>query len=88
MTSSVIGGPGNGVEGCAGSGRLPLKKPGPGHFQGSTSESASHQRQVSNAHNFGSGKLVGDLVEPVEVVDVVVGVGIGGLDEVDEHASD
>ena len=33
-------------------------------------------------------ELVGDLVEPVEVVDVVVGVGIGGLDEIDEHASD
>ena len=33
-------------------------------------------------------ELVGDLVEPGEVVDVVVGVGFGGLDEVDEHASD
>ena len=33
-------------------------------------------------------ELVGDLVEPVEVVDVVVGVGIGGLDEVDEHSPD
>ena len=33
-------------------------------------------------------ELVGDLVEPVEVVDVVVGVGIGGLDEIDEHAPD
>ena len=33
-------------------------------------------------------ELVGDLVEPIKVVDVVVGVGIGGLDEVDEHASD
>ena len=33
-------------------------------------------------------ELVGDLVQPVEVVDVVIGVGIGGLDEVDKHASD
>ena len=33
-------------------------------------------------------ELVGDLVETVEIVDVVVGVGIGGLDEVDEHAPD
>jgi hypothetical protein len=33
-------------------------------------------------------ELVGDLVEPVEVVDVVVGVGIAGLDEIDEYASD
>ena len=33
-------------------------------------------------------ELVGNLVETFKVVDVVAGVGIGVLDEVDVHASD
>jgi hypothetical protein len=32
-----------------------------------------------------SKKLMRDLVEPVQVVDVVIGVRIGDLDEVHEH---
>ena len=54
------------------------------HFRRSTTSSARVRTGISNRLR----ELVGNLVETLEVVDVVVGVGIGGLDEVDEHASD